>query len=50
MQEVMGMEVMGMNDKNTVTESARTPRVVVVTGASAGVGRATIRAFAREGA
>lgn len=30
-----------MNDK---------PRVIVITGASAGVGRATVRAFAREGA
>jgi len=28
----------------------RRPRVVVVTGASAGVGRATVRAFARAGA
>ena len=28
----------------------RKPRVIVVTGASAGVGRATVRAFAREGA
>src|SRR5437667_10756428 len=32
------------------TPSATTRKIVVVTGASAGVGRATVRAFAREGA
>src|SRR5581483_2902080 len=31
-------------------EPTRHPEVVVVTGASAGVGRATVRAFARQGA
>jgi short-subunit dehydrogenase len=31
-------------------QKANSPRVVVVTGASAGVGRATVRAFASEGA
>jgi NAD(P)-dependent dehydrogenase (short-subunit alcohol dehydrogenase family) len=30
-------------------QKSRTPRVVVVTGASAGVGRATARAFAAQG-
>jgi len=29
---------------------SRTPQVVVITGASAGVGRATVRKFARHGA
>ena len=30
--------------------STKRPEVVMVTGASAGVGRATVRAFARQGA
>ncbi len=35
---------------NLVSRSARRPEVVVITGASAGLGRAIARAFAREGA
>jgi NAD(P)-dependent dehydrogenase (short-subunit alcohol dehydrogenase family) len=35
---------------NLVSRSARRPEVVVITGASAGVGRATARAFAQQGA
>jgi NAD(P)-dependent dehydrogenase (short-subunit alcohol dehydrogenase family) len=36
--------------KEGLMDTSRRPRVVVVTGASAGVGRATVRAFARQGA
>jgi NAD(P)-dependent dehydrogenase (short-subunit alcohol dehydrogenase family) len=39
-----------MREDNTPSLSGRRPQVVVVTGASAGLGRAVVRAFAQEGA
>ena len=37
-------------NNNRITKKQTKPKVVVITGASAGVGRATVRRFAREGA
>ncbi|MGH8006471.1 MAG: SDR family oxidoreductase, partial [Candidatus Binatia bacterium] len=39
-----------MSNLQSTTDTSRAPEVVVITGASAGVGRATVRAFARRGA
>ena len=39
-----------MTEANSIDKAAPQPEVVVVTGASAGVGRAVVRRFAREGA
>ncbi len=41
---------MAMSTSRDAARNGRTPRVVVVTGASAGVGRAVVRAFAARGA
>ncbi len=40
----------GLRENNIDREGSHQPRVVVITGASAGVGRATVREFAKEGA
>lgn len=41
---------LGPSETRSTGRGHRQPRVVVITGASAGVGRATVREFAREGA
>jgi NAD(P)-dependent dehydrogenase (short-subunit alcohol dehydrogenase family) len=43
-------KVQSMNERNNLTGNNHKPEVVVITGASAGVGRATVQAFAQRGA